>query len=101
MIQDVTCATGIVKSKVRVVVEQFLDLVGESLAEGNTIEIRGFGTFARKERKARPARNPRTGETVYLESRSILAFKFSADVKAAVANNLSPQAIPEKIPFKA
>ncbi len=101
LIQDVTCATGIVKSKVRVVVEQFLDLVGESLAEGNTIEIRGFGTFARKERKARPARNPRTGETVYLESRSILAFKFSADVKAAVANNLSPQAIPEKIPFKA
>lgn len=98
LIQDVTCATGIVKSKVRVVVEQFFDVVAESLTEGNTIELRGFGTFARKERKARPARNPRTGETVYLDSRSVIAFKFSADVKAAIANRIPAQAVAEKVP---
>lgn len=85
LIQDVTSATGFVKNKVRVVVEQFLDLVGESLAEGNSIEIRGFGTFVNKERKARPARNPKTGETVYLQQRTIPTFKFSADIKAAIA----------------
>lgn len=98
LIQDVTCATGIVKSKVRVVVEQFFDVVAESLTEGNTIELRGFGTFARKEREARPARNPRTGETVYLDSRSVIAFKFSTDIKTAVASKIPAQAVSEKIP---
>lgn len=98
LIQDVTCATGIVKSKVRTVVEQFFDVVAESLAEGNTIELRGFGTFVRKKRKARPARNPRTGETVYLDSRSVIAFKFSTDIKTAVASKIPAQAVSEKIP---
>ncbi len=88
MIQDVTSATGIVKNKVRVVVEQFLELVGESLAEGNSIEIRGFGTFVNKERKARPARNPKTGEIVYLQQRIIPTFKFSTDIKTAIAESV-------------
>lgn len=101
LVQDVTCATGIVKSKVRTVVEQFFDVVAESLAEGSTIELRGFGTFVRKERKARPARNPRTGETVYLDSRSVIAFKFSSEVRDAVAKSVKPQTdtvhIPERV----
>ncbi len=98
LIQDVTCATGIVKSKVRIVIEQFFDVVAESLVEGNTIELRGFGTFARKERKARPARNPRTGETVYLDSRSVIAFKFSSEVKTAVGKKIPAQVSAEKVP---
>ena len=79
LIQSVSRSTGIVKNKVRVV-EQFLDIVGESLVEGNSIEIRGFGTFANKVRKARPVRNPRTGEPVFLKSRTIPTFKFSAEL---------------------
>ncbi len=86
------------KSKVRTVVEQFFDVVAESLAEGNTIELRGFGTFARKERKARPARNPRTGEIVYLDSRSVIAFKFSSEVKDAIARSVKPQTATVSVP---
>ncbi|MCI5601408.1 MAG: HU family DNA-binding protein [Hallerella porci] len=85
LIHRVTSSTGFVKSKVRVVVEQLLDLVGESLSEGNSIEIRGFGTFVNKERKSRPARNPKTGETVLLQSRLMPTFKFSAELKSAIA----------------
>jgi DNA-binding protein HU-beta/integration host factor subunit beta len=70
-----------VRNDIKTVVEQFLDLVGEKLIEGNTIEIRGFGTFACKPRKARPARNPRTGETVQIEERMVPTFKFSNDIK--------------------
>ena len=69
------------RNDIKTVVEQFLDLVGEKLIEGNTIEIRGFGTFACKPRKARPARNPRTGETVQIEERMVPTFKFSNDIK--------------------
>lgn len=81
LIQDIAKSTGFVRNDIKTVVEQFLDLVGEKLIEGNTIEIRGFGTFACKPRKARPARNPRTGETVLIEERMVPTFKFSNDIK--------------------
>lgn len=81
LIQDIAKSTGFVRNDIKVVVEQFLDLLGEKLVEGNTIEIRGFGTFACKPRKARPARNPRTGETVLIEDRLVPTFKFSNDIK--------------------
>ena len=81
LIQDIAKSTGLARNDIKVVVEQFLDLVGERLIDGNTIEIRGFGTFACKPRKARPARNPRTGETVLIEERLVPTFKFSNDIK--------------------
>ncbi|MBO6135589.1 MAG: integration host factor subunit beta [Fibrobacter sp.] len=81
LIQDIAKSTGFVRNDIKTVIEQFLDLLGEKLIEGNTIEIRGFGTFACKPRKARPARNPRTGETVQIEERMVPTFKFSNDIK--------------------
>lgn len=81
LIQEIAKSTGFVRNDIKTVVEQFLDLVGEKIIEGNTIEIRGFGTFACKPRKARPARNPRTGETVQIEERMVPTFKFSNDIK--------------------
>ena len=81
LIQEIAKSTGFVRNDIKTVVEQFLDLVGEKLIDGNTIEIRGFGTFACKPRKARPARNPRTGETVLIEERMVPTFKFSNDIK--------------------
>ena len=81
LILDIAKSTGLARNDIKVVVEQLLDLVGEKLIDGNTIEIRGFGTFACKPRKARPARNPRTGETVLIEERLVPTFKFSNDIK--------------------
>ena len=81
LIQEIAKSTGFVRNDIKIVVEQFLDLLGEKLIEGNTIEIRGFGTFACKPRKARPARNPRTGETVLIDERLVPTFKFSNDIK--------------------
>lgn len=81
LIQEIAKSTGFVRNDIKIVVEQFLDLLGEKLIEGNTIEIRGFGTFTCKPRKARPARNPRTGETVLINERLVPTFKFSNDIK--------------------
>ena len=81
LIQEIAKSTGFVRNDIKTVIEQFLDLVGEKLIEGNTIEIRGFGTFSCKPRKSRPARNPRTGETVMIEERMVPSFKFSNDIK--------------------
>ena len=45
-------------------VDAFLDALPEALARGDGIELRGFGTFKVRHRKARTGRNPRTGEAV-------------------------------------
>ena len=84
LIQEIAKSTGFARNEIKTVMEQFLELVNENLSIGRTIEIRGFGTFACKERKARPARNPRTGEQVFLKERLVPTFKFSADVKKKI-----------------
>lgn len=81
LIQEIARSTGYIQSEIRSVVEEFFDVVANSLLEYQTIELRGFGTFTSKARKARPARNPRTGEEVRLTERHVPTFKYSADIK--------------------
>ena len=80
LIQEIAKSTGFVRNDIKIVVEQFLDLVGEKLIEGNTIEIRGFGRFKLKERKQRSARNPRTGETVVINAGTKPVFEASKEL---------------------
>jgi len=58
-----------------------MKVILEMLYEEKTIEIRGFGTFYSKERKPRPARNPRTGEICPLDRRRVALFRFSPEVR--------------------
>ena len=59
--------------------EQIVDTVFEeitkALASGARVELRGFGAFSIKQRKARTGRNPRTGETVQVENKRVPFFK--------------------------
>ena len=59
--------------------------VSRALANGQHIEIRGFGTFKVKDRKSRLARNPRTGEAVPVPPRRVPVFKVSKELKDMVA----------------
>jgi integration host factor subunit beta len=60
-------------------VEKIVDTVfGEitdALADGDRVELRGFGAFSVKHRDARIGRNPRTGETVHVEAKRLPFFK--------------------------
>lgn len=62
----------------------FLDAVQETMARGDNIEIRGFGTFKLRHRKARTARNPRTGEPVAVPPRVASVFKPSSHFRSRV-----------------
>ena len=75
LVSKVAEATSQSKTVTREVLEVFLDAVGETLASGNKIEIRGFGSFKVKRRKQQVARNPRTGEKVTVPSRFVPSFK--------------------------
>ena len=56
-------------------VKHVLDLMGQTLASGGGIEIRGFGSFGLIFRRARIGRNPRTGEAVALPSKYVPKFR--------------------------
>jgi len=76
---------GITKKDCSLVVDGFLNAVKLALANGENIEIRGFGTFKVRKRKTRTARNPRTGDAVEVPSRSVPVFKPSKHLRTRVA----------------
>jgi len=78
---------GITKKDCALVVDGLLNAVKAALSDGDNIEIRGFGTFKVRERKARVARNPRTGERVEVPSRVVPVFKPSKDLREQVLEN--------------
>ncbi|MEM8832947.1 MAG: integration host factor subunit beta [Pseudomonadota bacterium] len=57
------------------IVETVFDEISDALAQGNRVELRGFGAFSIKHRDARTGRNPRTGETVQVEAKRLPFFK--------------------------
>ncbi len=70
------------KRVVQDVVEHFLEQLKESLKEGNSIELRGFGTFELRLRKGRDkARNPKTGEQLAVAPHYVVAFRSGQELK--------------------
>ena len=59
------------------VVEVMLGSIGKALADGHRVELRGFGSFLVKQRKARKGRNPRTGEMIEIKAKRLLSFRAS------------------------
>lgn len=84
LVEMVAGKTGLTRSDVAAVVDEFLESVKKTLENGNNIEIRGFGTFKIKARKARKARNPRTGEEVPVPDRKVPVFKPSNEFKGLI-----------------
>ncbi len=85
IVEAIAQKEGMPKKDVGIVIDDFLEKIGELLSEGKHLEIRGFGTFKVKERKARMARNPRTGQQVPVPARRVPVFKVSKMLKDRVA----------------
>jgi integration host factor beta subunit len=86
IVEDIANKTGLTKKDVAMAMDQFLESISKALADGKHYEIRGFGTFKVKARKARMARNPRTGEAVPVPDRNVPVFKVSKELKDMVSN---------------
>lgn len=65
-------------------IKQILALMSDSLANGERIEIRGFGSFSLHFRAPRIGRNPKTGEPVSLSGKHVPHFKPGKDLKLQV-----------------
>lgn len=86
LVKRVSESTGIIRKDVAAVVDALFQGVKDILAEGHHIEIRGFGTYRLKTRKARVGRNPKTDEKVPVPERTVPTFKFSREFKNSVMN---------------
>ena len=84
LIDAVSAKAGLTKADTDRAFKAFVEVITESMAKGETIALVGFGTFLVRERQARSGRNPRTGETISIESAKIPAFKASKALKDAV-----------------
>jgi len=77
--------TGMTRTEIRTTVDHFINITKEALVQRKVIELRGFGTFEVKVRKARSsARNPRTGESIVIRSRGAVSFRPGRELKQAV-----------------
>ncbi len=65
-------------------VNAVLGSIGDALAKGETVSIAGFGTFSVKDRPARQARNPRTGESIAIAASIVPSFKPGKALRDAV-----------------
>jgi len=66
------------------IVNAMFDAMGQVLARGERIEIRGFGSFGVKQRRARQGRNPKTGALVEVEAKRIPFFRAGKDLRLEV-----------------
>ena len=70
------------KKDADLLVNTFLESIIESLRTGEGIELRGFGSFRLRDRKARLGRNPRSGESIQVQPKRVVYFKLGKDLRS-------------------
>ena len=90
LVMQISEETGMIQQDVLSIVQRTLDHISAAVAKGKTVEIRNFGVFEVKVRKARIGRNPNRPETdVPIPQRAIVKFKPGKEMREAVLK-LSP-----------
>ncbi|GHU71260.1 transcriptional regulator [Clostridia bacterium] len=81
---QVAAKAGISKKDSEKVVSAVIDTIIETLQKEERVQLVGFGTFETKNRPARKARNPRTGEEIQIEASKAAAFKAGKGLRDAL-----------------
>ena len=75
---------GLTQLKTKDIVQKTFDAIVETLVADGRIELRNFGVFEVKKRAARKARNPRTGEKVFVAEKFVVTFKPGKEMEEKV-----------------
>jgi len=81
LVDLITGTTGMNRRDTVTVVNLIMENIGNALAGGDKVELRGFGSFKVKRRRSRLARNPRTGDAVDVPAKRVPYFKASNELK--------------------
>ncbi len=88
IIDRVSELVGLTKVETEAIMNGIMETITESLARNERVELRGFGTFGVKHRMPKKARNPGTGEPIYLPERYVPTFKPSKYMRTTVNESL-------------
>lgn len=92
LVDEVMRAVDLPRKDSETVVDIVFESIVKSLRAGDKIEIRGFGSFRRRQRKARVGRNPKTGARVEVPAKTVPYFKPSKELKDLVKGTSEPAA---------
>ena len=84
IVKQISEKLGLTQLQTKEIVQRTFDAIIDTLLQEGRIELRNFGVFEVKRRKARRARNPRTGEAVDVEPKSVVTFKPGKEMEERV-----------------
>jgi nucleoid DNA-binding protein len=84
IVKQISERIGLTQLKTKEIVQQAFDAIVDTLIEDGRIELRNFGVFEVKRRKARKARNPRTGDKVDVPPKNVVTFKPGKEMEERV-----------------
>jgi integration host factor subunit beta len=84
LIENVSRAVNVSHKEAAIIVERILDSMVAAIQRGDKVEIRGFGSFRTRPRRARTGRNPRTGVPVEVPAKRIPFFTPSKAIREAL-----------------
>jgi integration host factor subunit beta len=89
LIEQLTASNPMLnKREAELIVNAIFDSIGDALVDGDRVEIRGFGSFTVRERDAREARNPKSGDVVKIPSKKTPFFKTGKELRERVNTGL-------------
>jgi len=84
IVKTISEEIGLTQLKTKEIVQKTFDAIIDTLVEDQRIELRNFGVFEVKRRAARKARNPRTGEKVFVPEKFVVTFKPGKEMEERV-----------------
>ncbi len=86
---------GLPRSELSDLVEQVLDQICTTLVAGTTVKVSSFGSFVLRQKGLRIGRNPKTGQEVPIEPRTVLTFRPSQILRARINGGVDPGPEPD------
>lgn len=84
IVKEISDEIGLTQLRTKEIVQKTFDAIVKTLVEDGRIELRNFGVFEVKKRAARKARNPRTGDKVFVPEKFVVTFKPGKEMEEKV-----------------
>lgn len=93
IVKNISDDLGLTQLKTKEIVQKTFDAIIDTLVRDGRIELRNFGVFEVKQRAARKARNPRTGDKVFVPPKNVVTFKPGKEMEERV-RKMDPSNLP-------
>jgi DNA-binding protein HU-beta len=84
LVREVAHRTGLTQIEARKAIDQTVNIIGEQVGKGRSVNLRGFGTFKAVAREARKAQHPRTRQTINVPRKKVPVFRASPEWKTVL-----------------